>query len=228
MRRGEAAAPGRPQGSERAGAPLRGERAASARARRGDRPCQSLSSAPRDRYAQPRLLILACSATKRTDPGSIPARERYDGPLWRTLRTVDRTGLARVAFLSARLGFTPSADTPIEWYNCRMTAHTAQQMIEGGVITRWPRARSYRLRAMSGVHPGCEIGSLARHGAAPFDDVALVGGQLYIDVMRALLVGFTDMRCVTADARITVINGPIGLMRKHLRAWLLQGVGQGA
>ncbi len=29
-----------------------------------------------------RLLILACSATKRHAPDSIPARDRYDGSLW--------------------------------------------------------------------------------------------------------------------------------------------------
>lgn len=51
-----------------------------------------------------RLVILACSATKRPDPGYIPARERYDGPLWRTLRAVDPDGRrAEAAFLSARL-----------------------------------------------------------------------------------------------------------------------------
>ena len=33
-----------------------------------------------------RLLILACSATKRHDPGLLPAIERYDGPSYRTLR----------------------------------------------------------------------------------------------------------------------------------------------
>ena len=42
-----------------------------------------------------RLLVLACSATKRPDAGYIPARERYDGPLWRTLRAVDPDGAGR-------------------------------------------------------------------------------------------------------------------------------------
>src|SRR3546814_1674129 len=35
-----------------------------------------------------RLLILACSATKRSRPGWIPAVDRYDGPLWQTLRAI--------------------------------------------------------------------------------------------------------------------------------------------
>ena len=36
-----------------------------------------------------RLLILSCSMTKRPGPKWMPARDRYDGPLWRTLRHVD-------------------------------------------------------------------------------------------------------------------------------------------
>jgi hypothetical protein len=52
-----------------------------------------------------RFLILACSATKRPDPAPIPARDRYDGLLWRTLRATDPRGRrARVGILSARYG----------------------------------------------------------------------------------------------------------------------------
>jgi hypothetical protein len=39
--------------------------------------------------------------------------------------------------------------------------------------------------------------------------------------MRAMLAGFIDMGCVSADARIVEINGPIGRMRRELRLWLL-------
>lgn len=35
-----------------------------------------------------------------------------------------------------------------------------------------------------------------------------------------MLGGFRDMRCVTPDAVVTEINGPIGIMRRRLRAWL--------
>src|SRR3546814_11987320 len=53
-----------------------------------------------------RLLILACSATKRSRPGWIPAVDRYDGPLWQTLRAIgpDRQD-PKVAVLSTRYGF---------------------------------------------------------------------------------------------------------------------------
>jgi hypothetical protein len=64
-----------------------------------------------------RLLILACSATKRDGPAYMPAIERYDGPLWKTLRAADlRSEKAIVAFLSAHLGFR-AANTPIEMYD---------------------------------------------------------------------------------------------------------------
>lgn len=49
-----------------------------------------------------RLLILACSGTKRGRPKRIPACDRCDTPVWRTLRAVDPDGCkAKVAFLSA-------------------------------------------------------------------------------------------------------------------------------
>lgn len=67
-------------------------------------------------------MILACSATKRGDQKYLPAIERYDRPLWRTLRKADPYGeKTKVAFLSARLGFG-AADTPIELYDTRMSA----------------------------------------------------------------------------------------------------------
>lgn len=170
-----------------------------------------------------RLLILACSATKRRDPGWIPAYERYDGPLWQTWRTVDPDRrLARVGFLSARYGFR-AVDSPIEDYDARLTPDLAERMISGGMTTRWPRPPSPNKPDNYGSHPGCEIASLACHGARPFTDIALVGGGLYLQVMRTFLGGFREMRCITPDARITEINAGIGIMRFRLRAWLEEG-----
>lgn len=172
-----------------------------------------------------RLLILACSATKRHDPGWMPAWERYDGPLWQTWRSVDpNRKLARVGFLSARYGFG-AGDRPIEDYDARLTPDLAERMIAGGMGTRWPRPPSPRKPDNEGSHPGCEIASLCYHGTRPFTDVALVGGGLYLKVMRAFLEGFREMRCITPDAEITEINAGIGVMRQRLRAWLEQGRG---
>lgn len=64
-----------------------------------------------------RLLILSCSMTKRDGPQYMLARDRYDGPLWRTLRHVDPDERkARVAFLSAEYGFREARWTNIEKY----------------------------------------------------------------------------------------------------------------
>ena len=169
-----------------------------------------------------RLLVLACSATKRPDAGHISARLRYDGPLWRTLRSVDPdSARARVAFLSAHYGFR-DAETPIAYYDARLTAELAERMIAGGMTTRWPRPRRRSGPDNAGMHAGAEIASMARYGHAPFNDVALVGGGLYLTVMRAMLEEFQRMECVRSNARIKTINGPIGRMRPDLRNWLLE------
>jgi hypothetical protein len=134
-----------------------------------------------------RLLVLACSATKRDDLKYMPAIERYNGPLWRTLRSVDPDGgKAKVAFLSAKLGFR-AADMPIEMYDARMTETIAEAMKAGDLGTRWPRPKTQARGMPEGEHPGMHIASLTDYGRAPFRDIALVGGHLYIDVMRHLV-----------------------------------------
>jgi hypothetical protein len=173
-----------------------------------------------------RLLILACSATKREDAKYLPAIQRYDGPLWRTLRTVDPVGrLAKVAFLSAHFGFR-SADTPIELYDARMNPEIAAAMKAGGLGMRWPRPKTQRRVMASGEHAGIHIAAMTRFGRVPFTEVALVGGQLYVDVMRHFLALFRDGSYLAADATITEINGPIGMMRQDLRLWLLAASGE--
>jgi hypothetical protein len=167
-----------------------------------------------------RLLVLACSAIKRSGPDPIPAFARYDGPLWRTLRAADPDGRhAKAAFLSAHDGFRDAA-TPIADYDARLTQDLAERMIAGGVTTRWPRPPSPRRPDTYGIHPGAEIAGLTRQGAEPFTEIALVGGRLYVDVMHALVRGFVEMGCVRREARVSVINGPIGRMRQDLRIWL--------
>ncbi|MCF4130082.1 hypothetical protein [Methylobacterium sp. SyP6R] len=98
-------------------------------------------------------------------------------------------------------------------------------MIAGGVTARWPRPPSPRRPDTSGIHAGAEFAGLARHGAEPFADVALVGGQLYVEVMHALVRGFVEMGCVRRDACVSVINGPIGRMRQDLRSCLCEASG---
>ena len=190
--------------------------------RRAERPIPMAGErgAPEPRH---RLLILACSATKRHDTGYMPAGERYDGPLWQTWRAADpERRKARAAFLSARYGFR-GVDAPIEDYDARLTPDLAGRMIAGGMGTRWPRPPSPRRPDNYGSHPGCEIASLAHHGSRPFTEVALVGGGLYLTFMRSFLGGFRELRCLSPDARVVEINAGIGVMRQRLRAWLDDG-----
>ena len=171
-------------------------------------------------YPANRLLILACSATKRDGPAYMPAIERYDGPLWKTLRSVDPHGdKAKVAFLSARLGFRAAA-TPIELYDARMTPAIAGEMKAGDLGTRWPKQKTRRRAMASGEHPGMHIATLTGYGRVPFSDVALVGGHLYLDVTRHLADLFREGGHIVGDARIAEINGSIGIMRRDLRRWL--------
>lgn len=99
-----------------------------------------------------RLLILSCSMTKRDGPQYMPARDRYDGPLWRTLRHVDPDEQkARVAFVSAEYGFR-EARTTIENYDRRMTPEVAAAMKVGGLGRRWPLPKTER-RVMPAGEP---------------------------------------------------------------------------
>lgn len=57
----------------------------------------------------------------------------------------------------------------------------------------------------------------------PFRDVAICGGHRYVRVARSWLGDFRHFGPVAPDARATVINDPIGVMRSRLRGWLEAG-----
>lgn len=167
-----------------------------------------------------RLLVLSCSMTKRAGPKWMPARDRYDGPLWRTVRHVDPDEeKARVAFLSAEYGFR-DARTTIENYDARMTPEIAASMKAGGLGMRWPRPKTQRRVMPSGEHAGEHIASMTAFRRTPFVDVCLVGGALYIDVMRHFIELFRQDGFVTGRAPVTEIRAPIGIMRRQLATWL--------
>lgn len=167
-----------------------------------------------------RLVILACSATKRQDDGYMPAIERYDGPLWQTVRSIplDRT-VTKIAVLSAHYGFIDSR-SPIRNYDKRLTEDLADRMIAGGLSTRWPRPPSPRKPDNYGNHAGCEMASLTEHGDRPFSEIAIVGGYIYLKVMRSFVIAFQERGYVAPGASVDEINAPIGMMRKQLRIWL--------
>ena len=78
----------------------------------------------------PRLLILACSATKRPDPGPLPAVDRYDGPAFRVLRTYLRASPSNAPelwVLSAEHGLVP-AHTALAPYDRQMTTARADAL----------------------------------------------------------------------------------------------------
>lgn len=83
-----------------------------------------------------------------------------------------------------------------------------------------------RLLMPSGEHAGMHIAAMTQFGRVPFTEVALAGGQLYLDVMCEFVTLFRDGGYLTADAMITEINGPIGRMRQELRLWLLATGGE--
>lgn len=172
-----------------------------------------------------RLLILACSATKRQDDGYMPAIDRYDGPLWQTVRchAGDRNML-KITVLSARYGFLDSR-SPIQNYDSRLTTALADRMIAGGLATRWPRPPSPRKPDNYGNSAACEMASLAEHGDRPFTDVAIAGGHIYLKVMKSFLEAFRDRGYIAAHASVTEIKAPIGFMRQQLGVWLARDAG---
>lgn len=166
-----------------------------------------------------RLLIMSCSQKKRALDERDQAWRVYDGPLWQTLRTVDpKRNKATVMFLSAKHGLK-SVESCIEPYDLRMTDEIADELVATGLNRPWydhgpGRHPHYMAQAFYIAHDGRR---------SPFTEICLVGGELYLSVMRPL-VEEAQLRMpkrVADDARIVEINGPIGYMRQELRAWLL-------
>jgi len=125
-------------------------------------------------------------------------------------------------FLSARFGLGSACDCNIQHYDARLTVQLADRMIAGGVTATWPGRESRREGMPRSSHAAYEIASLTDYGERPFHDVVLVGGALYLKVMRTLVEGFRDLGHITHAARIGEINGSIGVMRQMLRSWLDQ------
>ncbi|MBD2498871.1 DUF6884 domain-containing protein [Nostoc sp. FACHB-280] len=95
-----------------------------------------------------KLLIIACSQRKRSDPGLLPAIIRYDGPSFFVLRRFLRQCISEppsmdVYILSAEFGLI-SQNQLIPNYDRRMTAKIAQQL-HLGVITELKNIANARL-----------------------------------------------------------------------------------
>lgn len=177
-----------------------------------------------------RLLILACSATKR-EGADLTALGRYDGPLWQTLRAADPDGTrATVAFLSARHGLG-DARMPLAQYDAQLSAASAREMAEAGPLEAYPKLPTKRPKTMAGRQrqvsqlrrhqPLRVLLQLSREAGGAFDAVCLCGGQRYVSVIDAWLPEIQRAGAVAPGADIQRIAGPIGVMRQQLRGWLV-------
>lgn len=148
-----------------------------------------------------KLLLMGCSATKRTDPQPMRAIDRYDGPMWQSLRArLAELPLARAALLSGNLkiivlsaghGFI-NANDKIADYDQRLTPMLAAKMA--------PELSFYFHQRPSFL--------------APADAILFAGGAVYRRAMRVAL-------SLHDDARVSETDGAgIGLHRAQLGAWL--------
>lgn len=84
-----------------------------------------------DKTDSRRLFVLGCSQTKLNGTGSMPAIARYDGPMFRVLRSFLRERPwpepLSVAVLSAEHGLIGGL-SGIEYYNQRLTSEKAQEL----------------------------------------------------------------------------------------------------
>ncbi len=139
-----------------------------------------------------RLLVMACSATKRKVAGLLPAIVRYDGPAFHVLRKylAHGTDAPSILILSAKYGLL-DADHPIPDYGCRITAEAAEAI------------RPDVLRVLG-----------ERLSQKQYEDVAFCVGHDY----QKAVEGYAGL--IASDTKITFIPGGQGTRLRNLRAWL--------
>lgn len=107
----------------------------------------SLPSNPLE-HTNRHLVVLSCSSTKLQTLGGLPAIERYDGPMYRVLRSFLRESMwpmpLSIAVLSARYGLIGGL-TSIECYDQRMDRHRAAQLLNGSTETliKWGQSHNH-------------------------------------------------------------------------------------
>ena len=93
------------------------------------------------------LIVLGCSSLKLQTSGGLPAIDRYDGPMFRVLRSFLRETIwpnpLSVAVLSAKYGLIGGLAS-IECYDQRMDQYRASQLINGSTETliKWSQSHS--------------------------------------------------------------------------------------
>jgi hypothetical protein len=141
-----------------------------------------------------RLLIMACSQRKRSDPGLLPAVERYDGPAFQVLRKFRREHPIERSLdtyiLSAKFGLIP-ASKPIPRYDSRMTPKWAQEL-RPQVLQDF----KYILQNKS------------------YDELFINLGKSYSQA----LIGYESL--IPTNIKLTVSIGSLGRRQAELRNWL--------
>ena len=147
----------------------------------------------------PRLLIMACSATKKNNKSgaAVPARQLYDGPSWRVYRNwreqYSRASLfTDVMVCSAEYGLISELEW-IEPYDRRMDVEQARKLSRMG---RFADQLDAHLRSCGDP------------------EVLVFGSTLYASVVSAWMPADYQYRCVCDGAR------GIGDMLGELKAWL--------
>lgn len=150
-----------------------------------------------------KLIIMGCSATKRPETTPMTALERYDGPMWRTLRAqLDRSpaaaaalasGVLRIWVLSGLYGFIPANVGEVPDYDRRITPD---------ILAKMARDCSYDFQRIAGMVEDAEA-------------VLFAGGEIYRNAMWRASGGR-----LSQIMKIDETDGPgIGVHRSQLRDW---------
>lgn len=150
-----------------------------------------------------KLIVMACCGTKRSDEGLMPLIDRYDGPMWRTLRArlaelpaaaeAVKSRELLIMVLSAKWGFIP-AEAPMPNYDERMTERRARELLQ--------------------TDPELKYQLPQRFDEA--SDVLFVGGELYRDTMWKAVD-----RSLWHLMKVAETDGAgIGYQRQQLNGWL--------
>jgi hypothetical protein len=144
--------------------------------------------------ARKHLIILGCSATKRTVSGNVPAIYLYDGPTFRVLRSYLRDyrwpEKLSVGILSAKYGMM-GALCPISNYDQRMSANRAEELVSQvkQILGRWRTQHA---------------------------EVLLILGKDYLHAVDGVLDDRQDGR-----SDVHIVEGPIGKKLAVLRSVLI-------
>lgn len=141
-----------------------------------------------------RLLVIACSGSKKDSAELMPAIDRYDGPMWKVLRSFTQGKLMSeiemdIYALSAEYGLIP-ATQPIPWYDRIMTEE---------------RAKELHNRA---------LGELSYLLGKNYSQVCFALSQLYLLALH----GWEN--AIPQGLTVTITDGPMATKLGQLRSWL--------